>query len=79
LVREFETSWISTVLHTDFHRSGELEKPTAIELARLAIENVGRDELGKDGISYLMNALASGIETPLTPSYRAEILRQTKA
>lgn len=36
-------------------------------------------EAGKDGISYLMNAIACGIETPLTPSYRAEILKQTNA
>jgi len=29
-------------------------------------------------IRYLMNAIASGISTPLTADYRAEILRRTE-
>jgi hypothetical protein len=49
------------------------------ELAKRAIQSVGKAEEGKDGISYLMNAIACGIETSLTPAYRAEILKQSNA
>lgn len=30
-----------------------------------------------DGITYLIDAIRSGIETPLTTDYKAEILKQT--
>lgn len=69
---------VSNVLYTDFHAAGKIERPDAAELAARAIESVRAAEDGKDGISYLMSNLAAGIETPLTPAYRAEILRQTK-
>ena len=32
-----------------------------------------------DGITYLMNAMKAGIDTPLTPAYEKEILRLTGA
>jgi hypothetical protein len=30
-----------------------------------------------DGITYLINAIHCGIDTPLTSEYKAEILKQT--
>ena len=53
--------------------------PRPEELAKRAVESVGKADEGKDGISYLMNAIACGIETSLTPAYRAEILKLTDA
>lgn len=32
---------------------------------------------GRDGITYLMKAVQSGIETPLTADSKAEVLKQT--
>jgi hypothetical protein len=46
-------------------------------LAQHAIESVKKAEAGKDGISYLMRAIASGIDTPLSKSYVAEVQRIT--
>jgi hypothetical protein len=67
------------VLYTDFPAEGKTKNPTAEELAKRAVESVGKADEGKDGISYLMNAIACGIETSLTPAYRAEILKLTDA
>ena len=69
---------VSNVLYTDFHAVGKIDKLDARELATRAIESIQTAENGKDGISYLLSNLAAGIETPLTPAYKAEILRQTK-
>lgn len=52
---------------------------TAETLARLAIQSARKAAPGKDGISYLMNAMRSGIVTPLTPAYEAAILTETEA
>ena len=56
-------------------------EPDPTDLARRAIASAeataGAE--GRDGISYLMGIKANGIETPLTPPYEAEILRQTGA
>jgi hypothetical protein len=80
LVREIDDSpCVSTVLYTDFPAEGKMDNPTAEELARIAIQSVGKADEGKDGISYLINAITCGIETPLTPAYRHEILKQTDA
>jgi len=68
---------VSTVLYTDFHPEGKIAHPTAADLAKHAIQSVKVAEEGKDGISYLINAIASGIRTLLTPDYETEILRQT--
>lgn len=45
-------------------------------LARLAIASVTAETYaaGRDGIRYLANTLTNGIETPLTPHYRAAVL-----
>lgn len=46
-------------------------------LARKAIASVGRTEVDRDGISYLRDNIASGIETPLTEPYRQAVLSAT--
>ena len=48
----------------------------AQELARLAVASVTAETYaaGTDGIRYLADAIGNGIETPLTPHYRAAIL-----
>ena len=51
---------------------------TAEHLAELAIESARRENDGRDGITYLMNAKRSGIVTPLSDSYEQEILRRTE-
>jgi hypothetical protein len=80
LIQKFhDAPCVSTVLYTDFPPAGKLEQPTAKDLASRAIQSVQKAEDGKDGISYLIAALASGIETPLTQSYRDEIIEQTDA
>jgi hypothetical protein len=79
LVREIDDSpCVSTVLYTDFPADGKIGNPTAEELARRAIQSVGKADERKDGISYLMDNMACGIETPLTSAYREEILKQTE-
>jgi hypothetical protein len=80
LVREFhDSAWVETALYTDFHESGKIAEPSPAELASAAIASVGKAEAGKDGISYLIHAIACGIQTPLTGAYKEEILRQTGA
>ncbi len=48
----------------------------ALELARLAIASVTVETYAgsKDGIRYLADAIANGIDTPLTQSYQAAVL-----
>ena len=78
LVEEFhDDPCVSTVLYTDFNPSGKIPYPTAADLAKRAIASVATAKEGMDGITYLMNAIRSGIETPLTADYKAEVLRQT--
>lgn len=80
LVRETsESPWVCTALYTDFNEAGKIAHPAPAELAKAAIQSVGKAELGNDGISYLLANIASGIKTPLTDAYRDEILKQTKA
>ncbi|MEX2278702.1 MAG: hypothetical protein WEA76_01295 [Acidimicrobiia bacterium] len=50
---------------------------TPENLARMAIASVSKNEAGRDGISYLRDAIGAGIETPLTGSYRQAILSAT--
>jgi hypothetical protein len=79
LVREFTDSpSVASVLYTDFNLEGKIAAPTAAEVAQHAIESVSKAELGMDGITYLMNAMAAGIKTPLTQAYHDEILRQSE-
>jgi len=65
------------VLYTDFNPSGKLRCPDPQELAIAAIKSVERAELGKDGISYLIDRINEGILTGLTPRYEKEILALT--
>lgn len=50
---------------------------TPDNLAKLAIKSAQEALLGKDGITYLMNAMSCGIVTPLTEAYQAAILVET--
>lgn len=78
LVRQFSKDLgVSTVLYTNFNEAGKIPNPTARELAEHAIHSVGIAREGMDGITYLINAIKCGIETPLTSAYKAEMLRQT--
>jgi len=79
LVRPYESPWVATVLYTDFWEAGKIADPTPGDLATHAIQSVPRAAEGKDGITYLRDAVASGIQTSLTAAYTAEILRQTQA
>jgi hypothetical protein len=67
------------VLYTDFPEGGKVATPTAEFLARAAVASVAKAQVGKDGISYLLQLIASGIQTPLTADYQAAILRLTGA
>lgn len=73
-----ETNCVKTVFFTDFNPSGKISNPEAAVLAREAIASVKKAGEGKDGITYLMNNIAAGIETTLTRAYHDEILKQTK-
>jgi hypothetical protein len=66
---------VETVLYTKI--GPNIEEPTAIKLAELAVNSARALQDGKDGISYLINAKRFGIQTPLTPNYETEILRLT--
>jgi hypothetical protein len=78
LVEEFQGDpCVETVLYTDFNQSGKIPNPTAADLAVKAIESVRHAKPGMDGITYLMEAIASGIVTPLTQNYKVEILNRT--
>lgn len=48
-------------------------------LAKLAIQSAREAAPGKDGISYLLNAMRAGIATPLTAAYKAAVLAETGA
>lgn len=66
---------LDIVLYTRI--AATIDNPTAGRLADLAIASVARAKEAKDGISYLMNAMAHCIETPLTAAYAEEIKRRT--
>jgi hypothetical protein len=68
---------VTTVLYTDFLPEGKIEHPTAAELAKAAIASVANAAPGQDGITYLRNAIAAGIKTPLTDDFAQEVLRRT--
>jgi len=59
--------------------SPNIDKVTADRLADLAIKSVQIAEVGRDGISYLINANAAGIVTPLSPAYERAILERLGA
>lgn len=67
------------LLYTDFPEIGKVSVPTADLLAQAAVGSVDKAPVGKDGISYLLQLLESGVETALTADYSAAILRLTGA
>ena len=68
---------LDLVLYTRI--AATIDEPDAEKLASLAIESVAMANPGKDGISYLMNAMKAGIETPLSVAYAEEIKRRMGA
>ena len=70
---------IGHVLFTDFPPSGKVAHPDAHSLAKAAVASVAKAPIGKDGISYLMQLVESGVETALTGEYCAEVLLLTGA
>ena len=66
---------LDVVLYTQI--AATIKPLTAEKLADLAIASVAKADSGRDGISYLIAAKASGIITALSPSYEEEILRKT--
>lgn len=80
LVRQWnDDPCVTTVLYTDFNAAGKISAPIASELAEHAIGSVETAKEGKDGITYLIEAIRSGIQTPLTSAYRSEILNRINA
>ncbi|HXR75384.1 MAG TPA: N-6 DNA methylase [Bryobacteraceae bacterium] len=78
LVRRTDASpWVETLLYTDFHPAGKIAEPDAEDLATRAIASVSSAKKDMDGISYLMNAIESGIETKITAKYLDAILKRT--
>ena len=76
IVEKLENKFgLDVVLYTRIDAT--IDKPTAVILAQYAIDSVAEAKPGKDGISYLKNAMDAGIETPLTAGYAEEILRRT--
>jgi len=72
-----ESPYVETLLYTDFHDEGKIANPNPQELAKRAIDSVKKAKDGMDGITYLINVIASGVKTQLTENYKAEILKQT--
>jgi hypothetical protein len=70
---------VAHVLYTDFPEAGKVPVPTAESLAQAAVASVAEAPVGKDGISYLLQLIASGVETALTADYLSAILRLTGA
>lgn len=68
---------VETVLYTDFPAAGKILHPDPAELAVRAIRSAETAREGMDGITYLISAMNSGIETPLTAAYCGEVLRTT--
>jgi hypothetical protein len=70
---------VTHVLYTDFPEAGKVATPSAELLAQAAVASVAKAPGGKDGITFLLQLVASGVETPLTAGYSAEILRLSDA
>jgi copper homeostasis protein CutC len=64
------------VLYTNI--GANIDDLTAQTLAMLAIASAKALDDGRDGITYLRRAIEAGIETPLTSSYKTNILRMTE-
>lgn len=70
---------LEVVLYIDFLDEGKIKEPVAVDLAKAAIESVSNADANMDGITYLLDAMSAGIDTPLTKAYCEEIQRQTGA
>jgi hypothetical protein len=70
---------IAHVLYTDFQAAGKIKHPDLAELIRKSITSVQKADIGKDGLSYLLQALKCGIRTPLTDPYIQGVLEATGA
>ncbi|NKK29596.1 hypothetical protein [Rhizobium leguminosarum] len=68
---------VDTVLYTSI--GANISELSAEKLARLAVGSAKEITDGRDGISYLINAITAGIITPLTPEYERLILNTTGA
>ncbi len=73
----YDLSGVRTLLYTKIGQNIDPLTPKA--LAQLAIHSVRAGAPGRDGITYLMDAKHSGVETPLMRDYESEILRQTRS
>jgi hypothetical protein len=71
-----DLSGVRTVLYTKIGQN--IDRLSAKTLAELAVNSVHATSRGNDGITYLMDAKKSGIETPLMRNYESEILLQTR-
>lgn len=80
LIKELiEFEGVELVLYVDFPPVGKLQTPTAYELASAAANSARVLATDEDGITYLRNAMAAGVETPLTTGYEQAILELTNA
>ena len=61
--------------------AANIQPLTPAHLAKLAIQSVSlkKKDQERDGISYLINAKANGIQTPLMSAYEQEILQRMNA
>jgi len=78
-VRELENFFgFRKVLYTDFQPAGKIREVTPTYLAECATASVAEAEDGRDGVSYLIQVMKSGVETILTEAYVAAILEMTR-
>ncbi|MBW8639800.1 hypothetical protein K1W69_21580 [Hoeflea sp. WL0058] len=75
VARLIDFEGIEEVLYTRL--AATIEPLTARDLASLAIASATGRHDGRDGVTYLKDAIENGISTRLTPDYRSEVLRQT--
>jgi hypothetical protein len=71
----FNFEGVGTVLYAEI--GANIDQPTASELARLAIKSARARDDGKDGITYLRDALANNVRTPLSDTYLRKTLDLT--
>jgi len=70
---------VDHVFYTDFNPSGKIQAPDPRELATAAVNSVANAPVGKDGISYLIDLINSGVVTALTARYQKEVLTLTNS
>jgi len=74
-VREYRNlEGVEVVLYTDFLDAGKIPNPDPEDLAAAATKSVSKAKAGKDGITYLSEAISDGVDTRLTDRYAAAIL-----